>query len=226
MAAFSNQAGTWKEVKAISANNGGVWTPVKKAFVNNGGTWQQFYGNHAFSIYSLGLNQNVTAATNRGLWIDGTHTFTSARSYSLIQFDKYGNVLSNVVYDVFADTAAGNTTNGDALAAALNAMPSGRLFAICTYDEPQSSRLESNLLTAMTNVGATSALYGSGNSNFGYRSAYLLLGQVGRAAYLEVQRGVTVTNADNSQGDYNSAIEYTFGITDNAFVNIAKVIGA
>jgi hypothetical protein len=225
MAAFSNQGGTWKEVKAISANNGGVWTPVKKAFVNNGGTWQQFYGNHTFTLYSLGLNQNLLPAGNRGLWVDGAHTFTSSRSYSLIQFDKYGNVLSNVVYDVFSDSGNANTVNGDAMAAALNAMPSGRLFAICTYDEPQTSRLESNLLTAMQNVGATSALYGSGNSNFGYRSAYLLLGQVGRAAYVEKQRGVTITQADSSQGDYNAALEFTFGITDNAFVNITEVVG-
>lgn len=214
-------ATAWSFVKQISANVEGVWTPVRKAFENVDGVWQQTYGDNLFLLYALGLSETLTPVTNGGLWVNGSHLITSARSYNLITFDQYGNVVFNGVYDVFGDATATPpvTTNTDALAAKLNSLAAGTLFTLFSYDEPMNGHLTADLLAAVERVGGTAGVYGQ---TMAYRGAYLLLGTVGSAASLEVYRGV---NDGDSAGDPNAALEYSFGIWNNAFVNIAEVIG-
>lgn len=222
MTIYSKAAGAWHHVAQIYYKVAGTWKRVNSAYVKQGGVWKQTFGRHNFSIYALGLSQTLYPAANKGIWRNGVQIESAARSYNLIQFDKYGNMTFQRTYDVFGEDAylKDNTqppVSGqiDALTNDLNAMPTGQLFALVSFDEPYGGRLRNSLPAAVYRVGGTAGIYG--NANFAYRSAYMLLGKVGSAPFVEANNGVTYPAGDpgTGTGDPNAAIAVPCFIWEN-----------
>ncbi|BAQ02610.1 hypothetical protein AVU38_gp082 [Ralstonia phage RSL2] len=226
MTIYSKAAGAWHHVAKIFYKASGAWKRVNAAYVKQGGVWKQTFGRHNYSIFALGLSQTIYPAANKGIWMDGVQIESAGRSYNLIQFDKYGNMIFSKQYDVFGeDQYLQNNTNPvvtgqiDGLTNDLNAMPNGQLFALVSYDEPYSGRLRNSLPAAVYRVGGTSGIYG--NANFAYRSAYLLIGKVGSAPLTEQNVGVTYPSgaAGTGTGDPNAAIAIPCFIWENNWYN-------
>jgi len=114
--------------------------------------------------YSSGVYYNYSSAVPNLV-------VTATRSYTLTVITRStGQIVRSATYDVTASTA-----QATALATALNACDSTVIVVVSTHDEPQTNRLQADLLAAMYRCGASSAVYGSTNS-FKYRSAYILVG--------------------------------------------------
>jgi hypothetical protein len=114
--------------------------------------------------YTAGVYSNYTS-------IENNLKITASRSYTLTVIARStGLITKSASYDVFASVA-----QATALATALNACDSTVIVVVSTYDEPQTNRLQTDLLTAMYRCGASSAVYGSTNS-FKLNSAYILVG--------------------------------------------------
>jgi hypothetical protein len=228
MSASSKQSGTWDTVRNIYGKTGGTWTRVKRAFVKQNGTWTQFHSGNVFEVYSLGLEQNVVTASNRGLWTNGATGFAGNRSYALVTFDQYGNILTSNIYDVFGDSTnyanAGSATQN--LIAALGAIPAGTPYVICTYDEPSTN---ANALTsAISNLfGGTPSIIAS---TMPYRGAYLAIGLANQAPVLETYCGTFMNSVSNpsasspatDQGCLDAILDYTFRVYNGQIVNLAQ----
>lgn len=225
MTIYSKASGAWHHVAKIYYKAAGAWKRVNSVYVKQGGVWKQTFGLHNFAIYAFGLSQTLYPATYRGVQRDGVQIFTSARSYNLVQFDKYGNMIFSRSYDVFGEDAYLNDNTQppvsgqiDALTNDLNAMATGQLFALISYDEPMGGRLRNSLPSAVYRVGGTPSIYG--NLSMAYRSAYMLLGKVGSAAFVEANNGVTYpAGGGNGTGDPNAAIAVPCFIWENNWYN-------
>lgn len=224
MTALAKFANAYHHVSTAFMKISGVWKQVRGIYIKKNGVWVQSYGRPNIDLFSLGLEQTLQTATNKGVWVNGVHTLVGARSYSLATFDKYGNMTSGASFDIFGEDAylTDNTQPAvtgqiDGLTNALNAMPTGQLFALTTFDEPMGGRLRNSLPAAVYRVGGTAAIYG--NANFAYRSAYMLVGKVGSAPYLEANNGKEYTSPDGvTRGDPNSAIAVPLSIFENNWV--------
>jgi hypothetical protein len=234
MGAYSKQSGTWDEVKNIYAKNNGGWSLVKRAFVNNNGTWQQFHSGNGYQVYSLGLYQSVGVAGgnagNVGVWENGPRVSGgTTRSYTLVTFDKYGNVLTAQSFDVFGDAtnyaAAGSATQN--LIAALNAISVGTPYVLCTYDEPNTNA--SALTSAMTTLfGGVSSIL---SASVPYRGAYLAMGVARQAPAIEQYCGTFVNSVSNpsasttqsDDGCTDGGLIYSFRIYNGQFANVSAI---
>lgn len=234
MGAYSKQSGTWNEVKNVYAKNGGNWSLVKRAFVNNNGTWQQFHGGNTYKVFSLGLYQSLGVsggnAGNVGVWENGPRVSgPSGRSYTLVTFDKWGNILTAQSYDVFGDATnyanAGSATQN--LIAALNSVAAGTPYILFTYDEPQTNA--SHLTSTVTSLfgGVNSILSGS----VPYRGAYLAMGVARQAPAIEQYCGTFVNSVSNpgastaqsDDGCSDGGLIYSFRIYNGQFTNVSAI---
>uniref|UniRef100_A0AAU7PFC4 Uncharacterized protein n=1 Tax=Burkholderia phage vB_BgluM-SURPRISE13 TaxID=3159457 RepID=A0AAU7PFC4_9VIRU len=223
MTIYSKAAGVFHHAAKIYYKVAGAWKRVNSVYIKKGGVWKQTFGRSNFAIFALGLAQTLQPATNRGVQKNGVQVFTAARSYNLVQFDKYGNITFQKGYDVFGEdqyiidpgTAPAISGQIDGLTNDLNAMPVGQLFALISYDEPLGGHMRNSLPAAVYRVGGTAAIYG--NANMAYRSAYLLIGKVGSAAFTEQNNGVTYPAGDagTGTGDPNAAIAIPCFIWEN-----------
>jgi hypothetical protein len=237
MPVYKNIGGTWTIVKHIWKNVGGTWTKVRRAFKNVGGTWIQYHGDNDFKAFSLGLLQTQTTASNGGLWVNNVQQLGTVRSWSILAFDKYGNITFSRSYDIFGEATAGSpsaTAYGSAqFAADVAAIATGSPFVIVTYDEPANGAapVETGVskgpiaafVNALTSIGASSSALNS----IPYRGAYMLLGTKGAAASFEAVRGTEQTNLGSGgtdSGTLDGAIEVTFNIVNGAFANITRVM--
>lgn len=231
MSANTKQSGVWDPVKNIYARVNGTWTLMKKAFVNVGGVWKQFHGGNAFEIYVAGLEENMFTIANKGLWINGVQSYVAQRSYNLVTFDKYGNVLTSQGFDVFGDGAGngGNAgSNTQNLVSAMAAVPIGTPYLLFTFDEPNTNA--SYLTTPIKNylTGVTSIL----SASVPYRGAYLLMGIAGQAPCLETYCGTFYNSVSNHSastqqtdaGCSDAALAYTFRIFNGQIVNVTQQV--
>lgn len=198
----------WKEGQRTACRISGKWSFGRKVFVKTNGQWKRIYLRNAIQVMSLGLLQTVIPPKYAGMYMNGGAVSPPNRSYTLVQFNDLGEVISHTGYDIFFDGNSGGVTHTNRMIADLNAMPPGRLFIIYTYDEPQAGHLHPNLVTAMVRVGATVAVFGQ---PMAYRGAYLLIGKVGFIPYREEYKGETVGTGDGV-GDPNAALYQLFTI--------------
>lgn len=232
MPIYRNVGGTWTLAKHVWRNVGGTWTKVRKAFRNVGGVWTQYHGDNDFTFYSMGLSQTIVNTGLIGINANGTHLYAGGRSYNLVYFDKYGNVTFSRVYDIFGESSTGAPTapsfGSTQFAADVAAMPTGQLFLVFTYDEPQSGVMKAPLVptfvNAMLSIGATAAVFQS--ANFQYRSAYMLLGQKGQPISFEANRGTLSTNLGSTgtdQGCLDGVVGITLNIVNGAYANLVRI---
>lgn len=216
MSGFVKNATAWSQIKHLSTKVAGNWTPVRKGFVKVNGVWKQFFEDTQFLIYALGLSETVTPTTNRGLWLNGVHSYTSGRSYNVAVFDNLGNVTDFRTFDVFADAGNGNTVNADAMSSYLNGIANGTILAIFSYDEPMNGRLGGALESTMYNLGAS---YGVFNQSIQYRGAYMLLTKKNPTptVYAEYYLGTNIAN-----GDPNAAVIASFQIYNGDIINLSR----
>lgn len=110
-----------------------------------------------------------------GLYLNN-HTdrnYITTNTYSVTVLDKNtARVISHNIYNVYSDKA-----NAAAMATLLNSLTSDHIVIVCSDDEPQVNRMASNLDIAMYRCGASRGVFGS--QNFGFRSAYILVGTGG-----------------------------------------------
>lgn len=238
MTIFKNVAGTWTPVQHIWKNINGTWTKVRRAYKNIAGTWTQYHGDIDLTVYSLGLLQNqINAGQYGGVSINGTITYGNVRSYSLVTFDKYGNVLFQRSYDIFGEATGGSPTStpyGSAqFATDVANIAAGTLCCLYTYDEPQAGGHTANggqasiptFINAVLALGATSAVYQQ--SGFQYRGAYLLLCKKGSAPLFEGYRGTLSTNIGSSgtdSGCLDGAIGIGFTINNGNVNGLTRLL--
>jgi len=123
---------------------------------------------------------------------DNTSKETGGRSYNLVTYNRStGAWGSHTTYDVFNDSS-----NALSLANALNALDSGDIFILYTYDEPQGNRWTNNLPEAIYRCGGSRGVFGS--SDFKYRSAYILvgIGGIGEGNGIEAYSGEIDSSLD------------------------------
>ncbi|NUM35200.1 MAG: hypothetical protein HUU50_11685 [Candidatus Brocadiae bacterium] len=109
------------------------------------------------------------------LWVNGVDHSQHYRGMNVVVIDQFtGNVLNSNYYDTYA-----YSSSADAMAAFINALPSGRIVMIAAQDEPTQS---------MTSAGINS-LYTLGASSFnpGYRGSWALIGIKGSAQGTQLQ---------------------------------------
>lgn len=215
MTVLTKLANVFHHVAKMFMKKTGTWKQVRGVYVKKSGVWKQTYGRPAMAIFALGLEQTLQPAANKGVWINGVHAFSTGRSWGLVTFDKYGNMTAGSSYDLFGEAQDPPTATGqlDGLTNALNAMPTGQLFALITFDEPMALHTSGSLPAAVYRVGGTAALFAG--SGFNYRGAYMLLGKVGSAPYTEQYNGVSYTAPDGTVGDPNAAIAVPCTIFEN-----------
>jgi hypothetical protein len=213
MPALTNVAGTWDEVKKVYANVAGTWKPTKAGWRNVGGVWEQFHANHSYEVYSLGLQQIVYPAANRGLWMDGAQVFAGARSYNIVLFDNFGNISDTKTFDVFGDngsTAAGSATAN--MISYLNGLNNGQLYLIFTYDEPQMGA--ANLTNVMSATMFGNQVDSILTASIAYRGAYICFGYKGQEPCVERWCGTESTNVNGTgqTGTADGVFNLTFQI--------------
>ncbi|WP_086619285.1 phage tail protein [Erythrobacter tepidarius] len=146
---------------------------------------------------------------------------TAPTGYSEGLFDGAGNSIGGFVrsYRVFYRTFGSTTwvTQGfdvfgtagqdTAMANYLNAIPTGAVVVVLSFDEPKGNRLGGGLPNAMYRCGASRSVFG--RNNFAFRSAYALIGRagIGEGMGTEYYRG----DGDN---DPNAWISGTFTIVN------------
>lgn len=208
---IKNASLVWKEGQRIACRIAGKWSFGRRVFIKANGVWKRIYIRNAVQVMSLGLAQTVIPPRYSGLYINGKAASAAARSYTLVQFNDLGEMVSTSGYDIFFDGSNGGTTHTNRMVADLDAMPLGQLFVIFTYDEPLAGHLNPTLIAAMERVGATSAVFGQ---PMAYRGAYMLIGKVGYPSYFEAYKGESVGEGGSpgSGGDPNAAIVKLFTI--------------
>ncbi|BDD79746.1 hypothetical protein [Burkholderia phage FLC9] len=237
MPIYKNVSGTWTVVKHIYKKVGGTWTKVRRAFRNSGGVWTQYHGDNDFTAYSLGLLENRLAVANGGLWVNGAQKLGPVRSYSLVTFDKYGNIVFQRSYDIFGESSGGSPTStpyGSAqLSADVSAMAAGTNFIVVTFDEPASgvAPVEPGVtnppiaaaVNALLALGASSSIL----NGIQYRGAYLLLGTKGVGKAAEIYAGTYQTGigtGGTDSGTLDGAIGITFNIVNGAISNVVRTL--
>lgn len=212
MTVYAKVSGAFKHTVRIFTKVSNAWKRVNAAYTKQSGVWKQVYGRPFIQLYSLGLSQTVTSGANSGVWKNTLHQFGISRGYTIVTFDKYGNVMAAPVFDLFGEVQEGTKTGQiDGMTNALNALPNGQLFALLTYDEPKAGHLSGSLPDAVYRIGGTSAIYGQAMA---YRAAYMLLGKVGSPASYEGLAG-------SIDSDPNAAIIKSAYIFENNWTNIS-----
>lgn len=237
MPIYKNINGTWTVVKHVWKNVGGTWTKVRRLFKKVNGTWTQYHGDNDFTAYSLGLLQNRTAAGNGGLWVNGTQKLGPVRSYSLVTFDKYGNIVLQRSYDIFGEATGGSPTAtpyGSAqFSADVGSIATGTPFLVVTYDEPANGAANpesgvsvspnATFVNALVALGATQSTVNA----IQYRGAYLLLGIKGGSKAAELYAGTYQTGIGSDGtgvGTLDGAIGITFNIVNGTISNVARTL--
>jgi hypothetical protein len=237
MPIYKNISGTWTVTKHLWRNINGTWTKVRRAFRNVNGTWTQYHGDNDFTAYSLGLLQNRTAAANGGLWMNGAQKLGPVRSYSLVTFDKYGNIAFSRSYDIFgeaSDGAPSSTPYGSAqFSADVSALAAGTNFVLVTYDEPASgvAPVEPGVTNppiaavdnALVALGASSSVL----NGIQYRGAYLLLGSKGGTKAAELYAGTYQTgigSGGTDAGCLDGAVGITFNVVNGVISNVVRTL--
>jgi hypothetical protein len=236
MTVYKKDNGTWKPVQHVWRNINGTWTKVRRVFRNVTGAWTQYHGDIDFVAYSLGLLQNQVAGANAGLKINGQATYGAVRSYTLVTFDKYGNVAFERSYDIFGEATGGAPTAtpyGSAqFAADVAAIGANTCCLLYTYDEPLAgghtygnNAVFQNFINAILALGGTSAVYQS--SSFAYRGAYLLLSIKGQTTLFEAYRGTEqsgIGSGGTDSGCLDGAIGISFTITNGSLTGLTRLI--
>ena len=237
MPIYRNVGGTWSLVKHIYRNVNGVWTKVRRAFRKVNGTWTQYHGDNDFTAYSLGLLENRLAVANGGLWMNGAQKLGPIRSYSLVAFDKYGNITFQRSYDIFGEATGGSPTAtpyGSAqFAADAGALAAGTNFIVVTFDEPANGAAQpesgvtnppiSTFVNALVSLGASTAVL----NGIQYRGAYVLLGAKGGAKAAEIYAGTYQTglgSGGTDSGCLDGAIGITFNIVNGVISNVVRTL--
>ena len=125
--------------------------------------------------------------------VRGFHMHRIRRSDGYVSFSRH--------YDIYSQNSIGYTgyTTTD-LALDLNMTTDDHVVVVHTYDEPSINRLTNNLDAALQRCGASVEIFGKpglANSNFKYRSSYILVGLPGCGT----GRGIEhyAGSSDNSQ---------------------------
>lgn len=250
MSLYAKVAGVWKHATTAFYKIAGIWKPIRQMYIKVNGVWKQTYANNNYTIYALGLVQQLYPATNRGMWINGAYVYDPAilydtggvphplpaggRGYNLVQFDHFGNGISFYNFDTLSDYNAGTSSEGNRMKTILDAMPNGQLFCLFSYDEPQRGHLGMNgfdLLDSVIRVGGSASVFGQ---PMFYRGAYILLAKVGSGAYMEAYNGDEYgdgstgnpgTGPGGQPGDANAALVLTFSIQDNEVFHLNLMNG-
>jgi hypothetical protein len=190
---------------------GTTWKRVRKAFIKTATGWKQVFSDNLISIYAIGLASNLSGEF-RGVWINGQHIVFGGRSYNIVQFDNWGNIISFHSFDVYNDFYGAGMSNIVGMADVLAAMPAGRIFTVYSFDEPNSGHTWSPLLQEMYNCGASPGIYGQ---EMPYRSAYILIAKKGYFTYYEEVVGETYTDPNTGMaGDPYAHVNVRIKIFD------------
>ncbi len=121
---------------------------------------------------------------------NGRMLHDGARSYAVSVYDLDSNSFQyHRTYDVY-----GETDEADRMAQDIEDLGNDRskIVMITTQDEPQNNRFHGDLPDEMYDLGASEEVWGAGQAQFTYRSAYVLVGRPGLGegnAYLEEYAG-------------------------------------
>lgn len=209
---FTKVVDRWRKVKLAFFKIGGVWKPIRHAYVKKAGQWKLSYSRPRIDIYAIGLIQTVIPSDMRGVWFNNAHHITGVanRSWTVGLIGADGFIFNQETFDLHSsgDIPLG-TARAQAMASKLNGLPAGQLFFIVTYDEPATNRLLGGLPAALYRVGVSPNII----EKMQYRSAYLILGRVGRRCYYENYIG-KVTGQGNDDGDPMAMVALKFFVEE------------
>lgn len=174
-----------------------------------------------FRVVTRGWNVDPVPGTPGDGLFDGetgVKLHGASRSYAMARIRRSDGVVTYTsYYDVLApfDNTWDNPGYGrgaDVLAADLNATGSDHLVVVWSWDEPQGNRLLGGLPEAMYRCGASRAVFGS--PEFGYRSAYILVGipGVGEGNGSEAYQG-------NSPGQRDAWCDLSFQLLSGQLIS-------
>ncbi|WP_370453264.1 interleukin-like EMT inducer domain-containing protein [Salinisphaera sp. LB1] len=166
-----------------------------------------------FRVVARG-NSATSQPVEAGLYdAAGTLISGSSRSYRVDVLDRATRAWdSHTIYDVY-----GNASNATTMANDLNALGSGKIVVIRTYDEPQDHRLTNGLPAAIYRCGGSRSIFGS--SNFRYRSAYICVGipGIGEGNGIELYAG-------DVDSDPNAWVETAFTIDASGAIQLGRTM--
>jgi len=119
---------------------------------------------------------------------DGSQIAGLPRGWLVTVFDSNNTIIANNIYDTLAGDRGFSLGGAAEMAGFLNGITEGQTVVLTTNDEPASNRLTGGLIEAVERCGG-GPLFSS--PNFGYRGAYILIGQagIGRGNGLESYSG-------------------------------------
>lgn len=121
---------------------------------------------------------------------NGRKIHDGSRSYSMSVYDLDTNSFQyHRTYDVY-----GSTDEAERMAQDIEDLGNDRskIVMITTQDEPQTNRLHGDLPDELYDLGASERVFGASDTQFKYRSAYVLVGRPGLGrgnAYIEKYSG-------------------------------------
>lgn len=208
MKIFTKVAAVWRSVGLLYVKHLSIWREARMVYVKVNGKWEMAYSRPRIFLYALGLAQTVVDISNRGVWFNNNQhqSGVAGRSYTLGVFDDKGFIIRQTTFDIHSDADPGfGLQQAQLFASKLNELQTGQLFFIISFDEPKTNRMLGGLPEAMYRVGVNVKIF----ENIQYRSAYAILGRVGRAPYYENYIGIPVEELDGN-GDRKAAIVCRF----------------
>jgi hypothetical protein len=131
----------------------------------------------SYTAVSRGNGAPTKFGKGAGIYnVDGANFTGGGRGWRVNVFDGANNLIASNLYDTLAGDRGFSLGGAGDMAGFLNGISEGQAVIITTDDEPRDNRLTGGLVEAMERCGA-GPLFSS--PNFGYRGAYILVGQAG-----------------------------------------------